>query len=40
MIVTRRLKPVISKVMPLRDAVAALNEVKDRKVLGKIVLIP
>lgn len=40
MIVTRRLKPVVSKVMPLRDAVAALNEVKDRKVLGKIVLVP
>jgi len=40
MIASGRLKPAVSKVMKLSEAVAALNEVKDRRVQGKIVLIP
>jgi NADPH2:quinone reductase len=40
MISSGRLKPAVSKVMPLADAVAALNEVRERRVVGKIVLVP
>ena len=33
-----KLKPLVMEAYPLRDYVAALNTVKDRKVLGKVVI--
>jgi len=35
-----RLKPVIDRVFPLKDARAAVQRVLDRKNMGKVLLVP
>jgi len=39
-VVARRLKPVVDRVFPLRDARAAVQHVLDRKNRGKVLLVP
>ncbi|MCR4289408.1 MAG: zinc-binding dehydrogenase [Candidatus Scalindua sp.] len=40
LIESRRLKPVVDSVFPLKDAVAAQTKMLDREQFGKIVLVP
>jgi alcohol dehydrogenase len=40
MIVEKRIKPVIDEVLPLEKAAEGLRLIKDREVIGKVVVVP
>ncbi len=40
MIVEKKIKPVIDEVLTLDQAAEGLRLIKDRKVIGKVVVVP
>ncbi|HXW27706.1 MAG TPA: zinc-binding dehydrogenase [Xanthobacteraceae bacterium] len=40
MIAQNRMRPLIDKVLPLEEAAEGLRLIRDREVIGKVVVVP